>query len=105
MSQHLLPEILADEDCEVFWALGHVHPMLFLLAVLPELGSVHGDAEAMRAVFGKHDWGTNEFAATAESVRYVWLVEDPENEENMLPATRETPEAREYTRWDYEAAS
>ena len=104
-------EVMEDEDGEVGWAPGHINPALMTLSLVVERMQNVGAEEAMSMLIGgesrysdDHRWthGDQEEKANTiiASVRHVWLVQDPDNEEMMHDAKEGDPGAEPFTRVD-----
>ncbi|MFP5371894.1 MAG: hypothetical protein ACLGI3_14260 [Actinomycetes bacterium] len=111
MSGVRIVAVMEDEDGETAFAHGHVEPALMVLSAVACHMQMVGADEAMRVLVGgpsrwdpaKKDWRRSpeeqvEHAnAVLASVRHVWLRQDPDNDEAMLPSTEGEDGAEAWT--------
>lgn len=107
----VIPRAEESEDGGVYWIDGHVDPALALLSVVLTTMVDVGADEAMDALVAPNHFyaadGFNRYQQQLEraneslnNVRHIWLKEDPNNEELMLPTTAHDPDARPFTTLD-----
>lgn len=107
-----LVEVHESEDDDVGWATGHVEPALMVLSLVAERMSNVGADEAMTTLLGgpvmyadvdgnPRRTFTDQMQRAASilaSVRHVWLVQDPDNDELMHEADESAEGASPFTR-------
>lgn len=95
-----LPEVLSDEDAEMYWAVGHVDRYAFVLALMCSVADDEGTEDAFVATT-RWTRGRARHIAMEEfigRVRHVWLRERPDiNDEAMEHCAAGTEGAMPFT--------
>lgn len=96
-SIHLLPEVLQNDDGDMYFALGHVEPAMFALAVVVDMAANVGDCEALDTLTGgpRTPEAVTGFLG---DVKHTWWREtDPSDDEKMDRCEPDVPGAQAFT--------
>lgn len=98
----VIPEALASEDGERWWAKGHVAPTTMLLATLVETATNYGHEDAggmLASPTPGASLADNQayVAVLADQVRHFWWKRDPDNDERMLDCEPDDEGAEPWT--------